>query len=159
MKLEISVSLFCPSTFHILLPIPMPPCCYIWISNAAEEMVSKILKSCFHWLSLRFVTTFLFRSGCTAFNFSKFKFKSNCVVPPKWIVLITREKQSGNCREARLLKCFPPPASFLMFTPLFRLFETVPSNNCTLNMGSLGARHQESDVQETNLPGFTLHGK
>lgn len=74
-KTGTSVSHFCPDRFHILLPISMPSHCSIWISNAAEEMASKILKSCFHWLSLRFVTTFLFRSGCTAFNFPKSKFK------------------------------------------------------------------------------------
>ena len=74
-KPGVSVSLSCPGRFHRLLLIPMPPCCSIWISNAAEEIASKILKSCFHWLSLRFVTTFLFRSGCTALNFAKFKFK------------------------------------------------------------------------------------
>ena len=74
-KPGVSVSLSCPGRFHSLLLIPMPLCCSIWISNAAEEIASKILKSCFHWLSLRFVTTFLFRSGCTALNFAKFKFK------------------------------------------------------------------------------------
>lgn len=73
---------------------------------------------------------------------------------PKWIAL-TREKQSGNCREARLMGRL----SFKNFTLLFRLSESISSQNYTMNKGSFGGRHQpEKGLQETNLTALTWHG-
>ena len=76
------------------------------------------------------------------------------MVPPRWIALTTREKQSGNCREARLMGRL----SFKNFTLLFRLSESISSQNYTMNKGSFGARHQpEKGLQETNLTALTWH--
>ena len=60
-------------------------------------------------------------------------------------------------QRSQAARMTPPPAFFSLVFTLFRLSETVPRNNCTLNRGSLGARHQESGAQKTNLPRFTLH--
>lgn len=73
------------------------------------------------------------------------------MLPLKWIALLTKEKQSGNCREARRMGRL-----FFLFNLLVRLLKTVSSYNYTLNGGSFGARYQPGKgVQETNLPGFT----
>lgn len=73
------------------------------------------------------------------------------MLPLKWIALLTKEKQSGNCREARRMGRL-----FFFFNLLLRLLKTVSSYNYTLNGGSFGARYQPGKgVQETNLPGFT----
>lgn len=109
-------------------------------------MASKIWKSCFHWLSERFVTAFLFRSGCTVFNFCKSKFKVGAAASsPEVDSSYAREKQSETAEKPDSF------VDFLIFTPLFRLFETVSSYNYPLNSGFLGARHESGDISKKQI--------